>query len=207
MITKRDKEIVKYVEKNGSITSKICSKQFFRGNKEAYDQARKRLRVIHEEGLLKRYRKDPRSEAVYYIDKKLKIHDLKLLDVISDLNELDIVMFDKEKQIETDEYTKYIVDGAVVIEKNNIRLPLLIEIDYTHYTNLEKIRDIINYLENKHSMGYHFVVVKFSQEEIKVHKIGKYSKLFILPWNLNKFSEVITSLRSDIERLEVLNNQ
>lgn len=206
MITKRDKEIVKYVETHGSITPKICSKEFFRENKEAYDQARKRLRVLFEEELLRRYRKDIRSEVVYYIDKKLKVHDLKLLEVIAELNEFEIINFDKERQFNIEDI-KYIVDGTVVIKEDDIALPILIEIDYTHYTSLEKIRGIIKYLESKHSTGYHFVVVKLSCEEIEVRKVGKNSKLFFLPWNLNKFSEVITSLRSDIAHMKPSNTK
>lgn len=206
MITKRDKEIVKFVERYGGITPKICSKAFFRNNKEAYDQARKRLRVIYGEGLLKRYRKDIKSEAIYYIDKKLKVHDLKLIDVIGELYEFRVHLYTKEKLFTISE-NRYIIDGAIVLETEADYKRILIEIDYTHYTSINKIKDVISYLENKHKKGYYFLVVKLTQEEIEVQDIGKYSKLFFLPWNLKEFSQVITSLRSDIEREKVLNNR
>ncbi|GLC32930.1 hypothetical protein [Clostridium omnivorum] len=207
MITKRDKEIIKFVETYGSITPKICSKVFFKGNKEAYDQARKRLRVIYREELLKRYRKDPKSEAIYYLDKKLKIHDLKLLDVYTELLDFEILKFEKEKILDISENKKYIIDAAMVIREDEISIPLLIEIDYTHYTSMEKARDIIYFLEDKHKRAYDFIIVKLTQEEIEVRRIGDYSNLFILPWNLNLFSQVTASLGSSIDILKTKKNQ
>jgi hypothetical protein len=203
VITKRDKEIIKFTELHGSITIKQCSKIFFKNNREAYDQARKRLRVIYTEGLLKRYRKDPRSEAVYFIDKKLKIHDLKLLDVLAELNDFNLFQYTKEKKFEINEDKKYIIDAILNIER---AIGILIEIDYTHYTSIDKIRDMIYFLENKHKKSYYFLVVKFSQEEIEIKKIGDFSKLIFLPWSLEEFSQVTSSLRSDIGKFESRRN-
>jgi|GEM_PF-1066402 len=203
MITKRDKAIIKFVEEHGSITINQCSKLFFKGNKEKYDQARKRLRIIHEEGLLKRYRKDPKSEAIYYINNKLKIHDLKLLDVLAELNEFEVSSYVKEKKIAINDNKKYLIDAVMNITLGEISVPLLLEIDYTHYTSIDKIRDVIYFLEDTHkNVGYNFVIVKLTLEDIEIQKIGDYSKLFFLPWNLNNFHQVTSSLRSDIQRIE-----
>lgn len=46
MITERDKEILRWVEENKSMTIDQCSKIFYNGNTYAYDQARKRLRFL-----------------------------------------------------------------------------------------------------------------------------------------------------------------
>lgn len=206
MITNRDKRIIKFIEEYGSITINQCSKMFFRNNKERYDQARKRLQVIHKAGHLKRYRRDPRSEAIYYIEKRLKVHDLKLLDVLGELNEFRVHLCTKEKQIVIGE-NKYILDGAVVLDIDSTLIPVLIEIDYTHYTSMEKITNVICYLEKKHKRSYHFIVVKLTQEEIEMKKVGEFSKVFFLPWNLDQFSEIIPSLRSAVDKTKASNNQ
>lgn len=206
MITNRDKRIIKFIEEYGSITINQCSKMFFRNNKERYDQARKRLQVIHKAGHLKKYRRDPRSEAIYYIEKRLKVHDLKLLDVLGELNEFRVHLCTKEKQIVIGE-NKYILDGAVVLDIDSTLIPVLIEIDYTHYTSMEKITNVIYYLEKKHKRSYHFIVVKLTQEEIEMKKVGEFSKVFFLPWNLDQFSEIIPSLRSAVDKTKASNNQ
>lgn len=207
MITKRDKEIIKFVEKYNSITINQCAKVFFPRNKEAYDQARKRLRAIHSEGLLKRYRKDPKSQTVYYLDKRLRTHDLKLLDAVAEFYTFPILKVKREIQVEINSDTKYVIDALIGIGKENMGKPIILEIDYTHYTSNEKIRNLINYYENQKARSYTFIVVKFSQEEIETYKIGKYSKLYLVPWNLNGFDEIVSSLRSDIDEAIALRNQ
>jgi hypothetical protein len=203
MITDRDKSIIKFVEEHGSITINQCAKIFFPGNKEAYDQSWKRLRIICWAGLLKRYRKDPKSEAVYYSDKKLKVHDLKLLDVYGELSIFDVSRFDNEYKLSTSAGTNYVVDAAVTIEQNDTQIPLMVEVDYTHYTSKEKIKDIIYYLEHKHNVAYSFIVIQLLREEIEIQSIGDKSKLFLVPWNLDKFSNIIiSSLRSDIQTIK-----
>lgn len=201
MITRRDKKIIKWVEEHRSITINQCAKIFFTGNKEAYDQARKRLRVIYQEGLLQRYRKDRKHEVVYYIDKKLKIHDLKLLDAVSEILSAAFqkVALEKEKKFQINDRTSYFVDAIMTFEKNGYQFAMIVEIDYTHYTSKGKMTDIIDYLENTFKKSYIFMIVKLSQEKLEVNKLGKSSKLLIVPWNLKNFNEVVAELCSAIQ--------
>lgn len=201
MITARDKKIIKFVEEYKSITINQCTKIFFKGHKEAYDQARKRLQVIHKAGLLKRYRKDVLSEAIYYMDKILKPHDLKILDFMAELSEFDIYDVAKEGKIKIDEKTTYVVDALITLSiSDELKVPIILEIDYSHYTSEEKINNITNYLEKKHEVPYLFIIIKLSQEKFLPSNIGNYSSLFIVPWDTNKYgSDVIYSLRSFIE--------
>jgi len=194
MITKRDKQIIKFAEKYGSITINQCATVFFNGNKEAYDQARKRLRIIYDEGLLKRYRKDPRSEAVYFIDKALKVHDLKLMDVFCKLYKFEMPVFQKESKFIIDDETTYIVDAAISINIDNRMLPLVVEIDYTHYTGMGKIKTLVADLESGHDIPFVFIIVKLAQQDLEIINIGVKSKLYILPWNLDKLDSVVIPL-------------
>lgn len=197
MITKRDKQILRWVEKYKSITIYQCSTIFFNNNKMAYDQARKRLRYLNQEGLLKRFRKDPRSETVYYIDRKLRIHDLKIMDMIAYLYELNLTNIYTQNDIHINENLTYIIDTTVDID---YKYPIMVEVDYTHYTNWRKIRQLIYYLENKHKeLSYTFLIVRETFYEIKAKNVGKQSRVIFVPWDFNKDSKLIRSLCSLLE--------
>lgn len=152
-LTNRDREIIKFVEEYGSITINQCSKIFFRVNKHAYYQARKRLKQLSNEGYLKRYRKDTKSEVIYYLDKKLSIHDLKVLDVYAELTALGA----KIKDFKT-EYTiptgkkEYRADALIEFEHDGYFYPLMVEVDYTHFTGEKKLTDVYysNYFQDKY---------------------------------------------------------
>lgn len=191
MVTKRDKEILKWVEEYKSITINQCSKIFFTRNKEAYDQARKRLGNLHKQGLLNRYRKDPKSETIYYMDKRLKVHDLKIYDVVAEFiySGWDMRQLNKE-DINYVEDKKYIVDAGILFKKADFYLLVFLEIDYSHFTSIEKINNIIN---NRIHTEYKelFIVVKLTQEKAIVSTIeNKNAHIIYLPWDLAGLSGI-----------------
>lgn len=196
MRTKRDIEIIKYVEQYKSITIEQCSKLFFTNNRYGYDQARKRLSKLKKEGFLKRYRKDPKSMSIYYIDKPLKIHDLKIRDVLIEfINNFSYVNPKIEfKRMYDDK--EYVIDGVFNLDH---KIPVCVEIDYTHYTSMEKVRDILYFFEEQKHRPYIFIIVKLTQCELEFHRIGDYSYLYVLPWNLEGISEIFNRINRDID--------
>lgn len=152
-LTNRDKEILKFIEKYGSITINQCSKIFFTKNKEAYYQSRKRLKILSDNKYLQRYRQDMRSECVYYSEKKLSFHDLRVLDAYANLMSTgaDIREFIREYII-TCGSKEYRVDGLIECVYQGFFYPILIEIDYTHFTSTNKLLDIYNsnFFQNKY---------------------------------------------------------
>lgn len=153
ILTNRDKEIIKFIEKYGSITITQCSKIFFKNCKENYYQARKRLKKLSDNKYLNRYRKDMRSETVYYLEKKLSIHDLKVLDIYSYLiySGATIKLFNQEYVIPAGD-KNYRADALIEFVYEDYFFTLLIEVDYTHYTSQKKLLDIYNssYFQNKY---------------------------------------------------------
>lgn len=193
MITKRDKKILRWIEHFGSITINQCSKVFFTNNKQGYDQARKRLKYLYNEDLLRRYRKDPKSEAIYYMEKRLKPHDLKLMDVVSEFyaQGWEIHQFDKEFTIMTGDYKKYIVDGRAVFRKGEIYLPVILEIDYSHMTGVAKIKDIISTFKNNKYKKL-FLVVRITEEKMKTKDSENPDvEIIYLPWNLDGLNKLL----------------
>ena len=153
-LTKRDREILLFIEKYKSITIKQCSKIFFTTNKYSYYQARKRLKLLCDNKLLKRYREDMRSETVYYSEKKLSYHDIKVIDIYAELvsKGCTIKDFKQEYIIPVSDSKDYRADGLIEFEYQGYFYPLLIEIDYTHLTGEKKLMDIYNsgYFQNKY---------------------------------------------------------
>ncbi|EGO86294.1 hypothetical protein G8S49_11355 [Clostridium botulinum C] len=147
-LTKRDKSILKFIEEYGSITINQCSKIFFDKNKEGYQQARKRLKKLSENKFLKRYRKDMHSECIYFLDKKLSLHDLKAFDIYAELifTGATIKKFIPKYRIKTLNSKKTYRELDVLAEfiYKDYFYTLIIEIDYTHFTNKEKLLDIYN---------------------------------------------------------------
>ncbi|WP_033047159.1 hypothetical protein [Clostridium botulinum] len=152
-LSDRDKSILKFIEEYGSITINQCSKIFYTKNKERYYQARKKLKKLADEKLLKRYRKDMRSQAVYYMSKKLSFHDLKVLDIYAELIDMgaNITFFKREYTINTLN-KNYRADGLIECIFDGYFYPILIEIDYTHFTSPKKLLDIYHseYFQNKY---------------------------------------------------------
>ncbi|MBY6758614.1 hypothetical protein HYH82_15080 [Clostridium botulinum] len=152
-LTNRDRDILKFIEQYGSITINQCSKIFFNKCKQNYYQARKRLRTLYNSKYIKRYRKDMRSEAVYYLDKKLSIHDLKVLDIYAEIINLgaEIKCFKKEYTIKC-KNKEYRADGLIECIRDGYFYPILIEVDYTHFTSNKKLLGIYNsnYFQNKY---------------------------------------------------------
>lgn len=152
-LTYRDKSILKFIEKYKSITINQCSKIFFKNCKENYYQARKRLKLLSDNKYLQRYRKDMHSETIYYLTKRLSFHDLKVLDIYAYLINLgaEVKKFKREYTIVL-ENKEYRLDGFIECIKDGYFYPIIVEIDYTHFTSIRKIFDIYNsrYFQNKY---------------------------------------------------------
>lgn len=146
IVTKRDKEILKFIEEYGSITINQCKNIFFTNNKYDYYQARMRLKLLADNNLIKRYRHDMRSETIYYFDKKLSIHDLKILDFYSRLVVLGakIKTFERRYMIPTPNAKMNYREADALFEVvyKGYWHSILLEVDYTHFTWERKVLDI-----------------------------------------------------------------
>lgn len=202
-MTDRDSKIIKWIEENKSITIDQCSKLFYTVNTWGYDQARKRLRDLKSMGFIKRYRQDPKSEAVYFMDKKLNVHALKLMDVIVYLQDFSIYNIIKEHKLEIDSSTNYTIDCTASLNYKGKAFPVIVEVDYTHFTSIEKIKNMIRFLEKKHDIGYFFIVIKISQDNIRRENVGRFSSIVWVPWRFNKDAELSRSLCSLLKVIKV----
>lgn len=154
MLSKKDKLILNYIDKHGSISINQCAKVIFTGNKYAYDQARKKLRQLYNEKAIARYRASISDEAVYYIDTRLNIHALKLLDIYAELIAMGakVENFYKKYRIYTNGKKYREIDALIELYYDDYFIPLIVEIDYSHNTSIIKLQEIYKsgHFQNKY---------------------------------------------------------
>lgn len=154
VLSKKDKMILNYIDDHGSITINQCAKVIFTGNKYAYDQARKKLRQLYNEKAIARYRNSVSDEAIYYIDTRLNIHALKLLDVYGELISMSakVESFQKKYRIYVNDKKYREIDALIELNYNDYFIPLIVEIDYSHNTSISKLQEIYksNHFQDKY---------------------------------------------------------
>ncbi|GAA0768750.1 hypothetical protein GCM10008908_09460 [Clostridium subterminale] len=190
----RDNKILKFIEEHGSITINICANLFFNNANNKYDLARKRLRILYKNKYIKR-NKEVGAEVIYYLNRPLKPHNLKLLEVYSRLCTIgNVITFEKEKMVLCPN-KKRKIDGFMEIEIDDGEYintyPVIIEIDYTHNTHIDKIKDVYNsnYFQNQYGFLPSILIVKKNEWD---KKLNGYEDITIinLNWNLDNIEEV-----------------
>lgn len=142
MLMPRDKEILKFIETNKSITVQQATKIFFKNN---YKSASRRLKQLEEEGYLRSYISKYNKQKAYYMEKPLSSHDLTVLDVYAELIKLGATIIKYKSAFKEGSRLSYLnglikPDGYIEFEYQDYIYHLLIEIDLTHYTGLEKFK-------------------------------------------------------------------
>lgn len=136
VITKRDKEILIWIEKYGAITINQAKILFFNG---VYDNARRRLRILEEQGILNSYTLKETKEKVYCTDRKLSLHDIYIFNYIAKLKELGCRIKDIELK---PRYLKdsLIPDAFVSFSYYEDLYITFLEVDYKHATEILKFK-------------------------------------------------------------------
>lgn len=141
MLTKRDREILKFVENLGGITIYQAALMYWKGH-FAQDQARKRLKKLYEQEFLKRYRNNRTKEYVYCFEntKQLTPHDIFILDFYANLKHIgaEILEYKKGHIYHIEGEKRIIPDAFFKFKLDNDIFGVLLEVDFTHRTNLQK---------------------------------------------------------------------
>lgn len=140
MITKRDKEIIKHIEKYGFITNIQCKEIFMDpAASKGYEVARRRLKMIQEAGVtfgpqdypLSMRRNMYSNENVFYVKKFPSFHDLQIMNVYSRLIHLgfEVPFFKKSATWKASNQRS---DGFFTVNHNNTLYAFLLEICVTN---------------------------------------------------------------------------
>lgn len=163
-INEKTKEVLSFIEKYGFITAKICSRTIYKGYKQNYQLASRKLRKMEQGRLLQRYL-DNSNEYIYQINKKhITPHKYYLIDFYSKLYEKvdSVELFEVERLWKV---SKKRNDGFIIYKNGDSFYSLLIEIDYSHFTSKEKLeslyesKEIQKYFKNNYDIEDYFPTV------------------------------------------------
>lgn len=159
VMTKRDKEILKFVEQYGATSIKQCHKLFIKSE----TNCKKRLKQLEEAGKLKSYIIGGTRQKGYYMNKPRSLHDLYVLDIYIRLIELGAEILEFRQATYLNVNGKTIVpDGYVSYKLNGMKKNLYIEIDLSHFTGQSKI-DLYEKLDSK----FDLIIVKEGELRVK----------------------------------------
>lgn len=136
MLTKRDREVLTWLEEYKSITLSQCSHLFFGG---CYESARRRMKQLENIGLVKSINNNLLNSKVYFQDKLIRDHNLfvyEFLKVIK-INGGEIIKFKTQPQYMD---KKIRPDGFIIFSFQDNVYFILLEVDLTHYTSNTKMQ-------------------------------------------------------------------
>lgn len=138
MLTKRDKEILIWIQDYGAITINQAKILFFKGS---YDNARRRLRLLEKEEVLKSYVLRETKEKAYYTERKISLHDIYVLNYVTKLVEIGCKVVDikiKPRYLND----SLIPDAFVKFAYNDDLYITFLEVDYKHATEYLKFKSL-----------------------------------------------------------------
>lgn len=136
MLTKRDREILTFIEDYKSITLSQAQYIFFNGN---YECARRRLKQLENMNFIKSLPNALLNSKTYFNAKLLKDHDLLTIEFIAAIKKIgaNIIEF-KTQPTYLDK--KIRPDAKIVFEYNDNVYFILLEVDLHHYTSNSKMK-------------------------------------------------------------------
>ena len=135
MLTERDLKILDWIDKYKAITIEQCRYLFFDGS---YEAARRRLSILEKDNTIKSYIAKSTKQKAYYIQKKISDHDLYILDYIKVLKSLGCEIVDIKMK---PRYLNNLIipDCFVKFKFHRYTFNTLLEVDYTHFTEQDKL--------------------------------------------------------------------
>lgn len=142
--TKKTREILNFISEYGFITTNICSKVFYKGNKNGYSQSIVILNKLFKNGDLKRYQHENTKEWVYQMQSKLvDDHRKSMLDLYSSIFTLvDSILYFKIE--ENWAISKRRSDAHIIFSKDGVTNSFLVEYEKYHTTSNNKLKEIFN---------------------------------------------------------------
>lgn len=136
MITKRDREVIKWIEDHRAVTVNQATYMYFNGG---YEQCRRRLKQLEDRKILKSYTSKNLSQKVYYQEKKISDHDILVYDFIKEIKILGACV---NKFIFQPNYCKGLLrpDAYVEFVYNKNLYMVILEVDLNHHTGTKKFQ-------------------------------------------------------------------
>lgn len=192
--TKKTREIMNFIEEYGFITIAICSRVFYKNNRNSYTQAQVKLRTLYNDGELQRYVHTITKEYIYQIkQKEVSDHRKYIMEFYSRMYEYsdEIIYFKLEETIGNRR-----CDAHMIYVKDEINTGILIEFDKFHRTPKSKLDEIYEsgsiqqWYKDNYGECYFPSFVVITAMGVKKMKSDNY-EIIGLDYNFSKLEELL----------------
>lgn len=140
MITKRDQDILNFIEEFHAATSSQINRLFFANT--SYRYGLKRLHYLYSQGFIHRRRSTINNDYAYYINNKSLLqqlhHDLIRAELYSHINNtFKVLQWNNEAPV-----SSIRPDALCYIENHGIVFPVLVEVHLNNKFNFDKYKGI-----------------------------------------------------------------
>lgn len=194
MITKKDREIIRFIEVMGFATIYHIGRAFYNYSDYKYDLARKQLKKISREGdYIKSFRNTETNQLIYiptYSNiKKVSKHDILMIDYVAHLRELGVDL--ETVEIERD-FGGSTPDLFVKFKFNGSRYCQLVEVQLRHdFVDVNRFKDKMPLiLEETNNYAPDLVIIQDTRKDYE--KINETCmKIIRLDTNLSDLPKVL----------------
>lgn len=188
MKPKHDSDLLDFVNEFGGITIEQANKIFFR-TKYGYDTAKRRLKKLKDEGLLKVDKDFLTQKNVYYTYKKPSSHTVMLLNIYAEIASLEaeIVHFEKEFKLINKR-----ADALFITKYKGIAKMIIVEIDINNKTKDSKYQKVFETGEIQKVYGTFPIILIVDKKPIRKTKREKVGyRIERIDYNLEGLKNVI----------------
>ena len=136
--TKKVRAILNHITTYGFITNNQCALIYYKGNKQAYIQAQTKMKILYDNGIVKRTEYKLNKEYIYTVeDKSVSDHAMCVMNLYAYLySKFEVLYFKPEASW----LCKKRNDAHFIIQKDEENtMGILCEVDLFHKTGKEKL--------------------------------------------------------------------
>lgn len=136
--TKKVRAILNHITTYGFITNNQCALIYYKGNKQSYIQAQTKMKILYDNGIVKRTEYKLNKEYIYTVeDKVISDHAMYVMNLYAYLYSKFTVLYFKP---EASWICKKRNDAHFIIQKDDgDTMGILCEVDLFHKTGKEKL--------------------------------------------------------------------
>jgi hypothetical protein len=181
--------MLKHLEKYNGFTIIQAGLMFFPKTRLNYDYARKRLCLLHERGLVRRYTSDITDEYIYYdydAKKPPREHEIFAMMPYSLLKYYDanILYYKRDQRFMND---KIRPDAFMIFEFNGIKKAIILEVNLGHEAEIQRLEDFCKTGELQDKLQGDFPIVlvlsnkdkKFYSDEFPIINLNLHADGFM----------------------------
>lgn len=136
--TTKVRDILNHINEYGFITNKQCALIYYKGAKQSYIQAQTKMKLLYDNGVVKRTEYNLNKEYVYSLDEKqISDHRMYVMNLYAYLySKFNVLYFKPEASWSCKKRN----DAHFIIQKDNgDTIGILCEVDLYHKTGKEKL--------------------------------------------------------------------